>query len=117
VDNLLQPDLKSQPATVRPRAVRRGRPLLRVAGRLLGASIILVTLALGLYVARLYYYYPQTDDAYVRANIVHIAPHVSGPIVDLPIRDNQHVNRGDRCSSSIRVPIGRRCRWRRPNWT
>lgn len=80
---------------MRPRAVRRSHPLLRIAGRLLGASIILVTLALGVYVARLYYYYPQTDDAYVRANIVHIAPHVSGPIVDLPIRDNQHVNRGD----------------------
>ena len=95
MDNLLQPDLKSRPATVRPRSVRGSNPLLRVAGRVLGISIILVTLALGLYVARLYYYYPQTDDAYVRANIVHIAPHVSGPIVDLPIRDNQHVNRGD----------------------
>ncbi len=80
---------------MRPRAVRRSHPWLRVAGRLLGVSIILVTLALGVYVAQLYYYYPQTDDAYVRANIVHIAPHVSGPIVDLPIRDNQHVNRGD----------------------
>ena len=62
---------------------------------MLGAAIILVTLALAVYVARLYYFYPQTDDAYVRANIVHIAAHVSGPIVELPIRDNQHVNRGD----------------------
>jgi multidrug efflux system membrane fusion protein len=74
---------------------RRPHPLVRFAGRMLGAAIILVTLALAVYVARLYYFYPQTDDAYVRANIVHIAAHVSGPIVELPIRDNQHVNRGD----------------------
>jgi multidrug resistance efflux pump len=31
----------------------------------------------------------------VRANTVGIAPHVSGPIVELPIRDNQHVEKGD----------------------
>jgi multidrug resistance efflux pump len=64
-------------------------------GRILGISIVLVTLALGVYVARLYYLFPQTDDAYVRANIVHIAPHVSGPIIDLPLQDNQHVRKND----------------------
>ncbi len=48
----------------------------------------------GLYVLRLYYIYPRTDDAYVRANVVGVAPHVSGPIVELPIRDNQHVAKG-----------------------
>jgi membrane fusion protein, multidrug efflux system len=79
---------------VKPREVRRDHPALRVLGRLMGASIILVTLALGAYVAQLYYFFPQTDDAYVRANIVHLAAHVSGPIVDLPIHDNQHVNQG-----------------------
>ncbi|HEV3114893.1 MAG TPA: HlyD family efflux transporter periplasmic adaptor subunit [Candidatus Binataceae bacterium] len=95
MDNLLQPDLKSPPKTVSPREVRRGHPVLRVMGRILGISIVLVTLALGVYVARLYYLFPQTDDAYVRANIVHIAPHVSGPIIDLPLQDNQHVRKND----------------------
>src|SRR5215471_17377065 len=80
---------------VRPREVRRDHPVVRVAGRMLGILIVLVTLALGVYVARLYYFYPQTDDAYVRANIVHIAPHVSGPIIDLPVQDNQRVRKGD----------------------
>lgn len=92
MDNLLQPDLKSH---LRRPPPRRGNPALRMAGRLLGAMIIVVTLALGVYVARVYYLFPQTDDAYVRANIVHIAPHVSGPIVDLPLQDNQHVRQGD----------------------
>ena len=36
-----------------------------------------------------------TDDAYVRADTVGIAPHISGPIIELPIRDNQHVKKGD----------------------
>ena len=44
---------------------------------------------------RLYYLYPRTDDAYVRANSVGIAPHVSGPITELPIVDNQYVKQGD----------------------
>ena len=37
----------------------------------------------------------QTDHAFVRANTVGIAPQLSGPIVELAIRDNQHVRRGD----------------------
>jgi membrane fusion protein, multidrug efflux system len=38
---------------------------------------------------------PRTDDALVRANVVGIAPHVSGPIIDLPVVDNQEVAEGD----------------------
>ena len=67
---------------------------LRVAGRTIGTLIVVGAIVLGILVARLYYLYPRTDDAYVRANIVGLAPHVSGPIVDLPIRDNQHVRQG-----------------------
>ncbi|HEY2105932.1 MAG TPA: biotin/lipoyl-binding protein [Candidatus Binataceae bacterium] len=95
MDNLLQPDLKSPHKAVGHRAIRRDHPVLRVVGPILGILIVLVTLALSVYVARLYYFFPQTDDAYVRANIVHIAPHVSGPIIDLPLQDNQHVRKGD----------------------
>jgi multidrug resistance efflux pump len=38
---------------------------------------------------------PLTDDASVRANIIGIAPHVSGPLVELHVVDNQPVNKGD----------------------
>jgi membrane fusion protein, multidrug efflux system len=68
---------------------------LRFAGHLLSAAIVVATVIVGLYVARLYYQYPRTDDAYVRANSVGIAPHVSGPITELPIVDNQYVKQGD----------------------
>ena len=67
---------------------------LRVIGRAIGVSIVLGAIALGFLVTRLYYLYPRTDDAYVRANIVGVAAHVSGPIVQMPIEDNQHVRPG-----------------------
>jgi multidrug efflux system membrane fusion protein len=38
---------------------------------------------------------PRTDDASVRANLIEIAPEVSGRIVQLPVRDNAFVKHGD----------------------
>lgn len=67
----------------------------KVAGRLVSLLIIAGAIVAAVYVTRQYYIYPRTDDAYVRANLVGIAPHVSGPIVSLPIVDNQHVHKGD----------------------
>ena len=72
----------------------QSRPILHVTGRIIGLAIVVGAIVAGLYVLRLYYVYPRTDDAYVRANVVGIAPHVSGPIVELPIHDNQHVAKG-----------------------
>ena len=66
----------------------------RIIGRAIGALIVLGTIVLSIDVTRLYYLYPRTDDAYIRANIVGMAPHVSGPIVELPVHDNQHVKAG-----------------------
>ena len=66
-----------------------------IAGKILAVAVYAVTIALAIYVTHVYLAFPQTDDAYVRANIVGIAPHVSGPIVELPIRDNQRVKKGD----------------------
>jgi membrane fusion protein, multidrug efflux system len=68
---------------------------MHVVGKVLSAAIIIATVIVGLLVVRLYYLYPRTDDAYVRANSVGIAPHVSGPITELPIVDNQYVKQGD----------------------
>lgn len=38
---------------------------------------------------------PRTDDAFIEADIVHLAPDVSGRIVSLNIRNNQSVHAGD----------------------
>jgi multidrug resistance efflux pump len=38
---------------------------------------------------------PWTRDAQVRANVVGIAPRVAGPIIQIPVKDNQAVKKGD----------------------
>ncbi len=67
----------------------------RVIGRALGVLIVAAGVLAGLYAYRLQFVQPRTDDAAVRANVVGIAPQVSGPIVDLHVVDNQHVKAGD----------------------
>lgn len=56
-----------------------------------------VCLAVGLmaFKFRQYLLDPWTRDGQVRANVVKITPRVSGPIVALPIKDNQYVHKGD----------------------
>jgi multidrug efflux system membrane fusion protein len=68
---------------------------LRVLGRILGVLIVAGAVGTSVYVYHLNFVNPRTDDAAVRANIVGIAPHVSGPIVELPVVDNQRVAEGD----------------------
>ena len=67
----------------------------RTLGRLLGATIVFAALLTSAWAWWLTYRHPRTDDAAVRANIVGIAPHVGGPIVDLRVVDNQLVHEGD----------------------
>src|ERR671925_1742369 len=69
--------------------------LLKTLGRLIGTAIVLGALAASVFVTRLSYHQPRTDEAAVRANLVGIAPHVSGPIVELHVEDNQEVEAGD----------------------
>jgi membrane fusion protein, multidrug efflux system len=94
LDSLFQPGLKD--GTVAPGDdVAADNPALKAVGRLLSLAIIVAAIVAILLVTRLYYIYPRTDDAYVRANLIGVAPHVSGPIIKLPIVDNQHVHKGD----------------------
>ncbi|EMD1654432.1 multidrug transporter subunit MdtN [Pluralibacter gergoviae] len=38
---------------------------------------------------------PQTNDAYVYADTIDVVPEVSGRIVEMPVRENQRVKKGD----------------------
>jgi membrane fusion protein, multidrug efflux system len=71
------------------------RPWARTFGRTLSGILVLGAIFLGWFIYRLYYANPRTDDAYVHANTAALAAHASGQIVQLPIRDNQHVKQGD----------------------
>jgi len=64
-------------------------------GRLIGILIVLGAIVTGTLVWRINYQHPRTNDAMVRANIVGIAPEVSGRIVELHVEDNQYVKQGD----------------------
>jgi len=44
---------------------------------------------------REYLFQPWTRDGHVRAQVIKITPRVGGPIVDLPVEDNQAVKKGD----------------------
>ena len=69
--------------------------VLKVAGRIIGIAIILGAIAASIYVTKRNYREPRTDDANVRANLVGLAPHVSGSIIELHVVDNQEVQKGD----------------------
>ena len=56
---------------------------------------ILVALLFVGYLFRHYLSNPWTRDAEVRAHVLQIAPRIDGPIVALPIKDNQFVSKGD----------------------
>jgi multidrug resistance efflux pump len=62
---------------------------------LLTGIVALIAAAVVLHKYREYIVNPWTRDGQVRAEVIQITPRVSGPIVDLPIRDNQFVKAGD----------------------
>jgi multidrug resistance efflux pump len=62
---------------------------------LLTGVVVLIAAALMLYKYWDYAVNPWTRDGQVRAHVVQMTPRVSGPIVKLPIVDNQFVKSGD----------------------
>lgn len=58
-------------------------------------SAVLVATILAYMMWKHYAQRPWTRDGRVRADVVQIAPDVSGPVANVAVRDNQWVNRGD----------------------
>lgn len=58
-------------------------------------ALLAVAVILGVYVIHRLDTAPRTDDAYAYAPTINVAPEVSGYIVELPVRDNQAVKKGD----------------------
>ena len=106
------PVIEEEPATIRkaPRpkvpgplitpetepATMTKTPLFRRRGVVITAAIVAV-LAI-LYAARIFFHsltHESTDDAFIDAHIVSIAPKIAGKISAVPVRDNQFVKKGD----------------------
>jgi len=62
---------------------------------LLTGVVVLIAVAAMLFKYWDYVANPWTRDGQVQANVIQIVSRVSGPIVDLPIKDNQFVRAGD----------------------
>jgi multidrug efflux system membrane fusion protein len=69
----------------------RGKFIRKITSVIIVASAVLITL----YVWGIIERHPRTDDATARANVVGIAPRVSGQILKLNVQDNQAVKEGD----------------------
>jgi multidrug efflux system membrane fusion protein len=64
-------------------------------GRWIGAGVVALSILLLLLVILQTDRHPRTDDASVRANLIEIVPEVSGRLVQLPVKDNAFVKKGD----------------------
>lgn len=62
--------------------------------------LLLIVVAAGLGTAGYFYIqhqkaYPSTDDAYIHANILYVAPQISGKVLNVNVKNYQHVTEGD----------------------
>ena len=88
--NKAKPDLYSKP-TSRPAQGRFKRFLVLILSFLiLGSAVVL-----SLWAWNFNELHPRTDDGVARANMIGIAPRVSGPIIKVNVSDNQWVREGD----------------------
>jgi len=67
----------------------------RLGGIAVTALAVVAALAVGHYLWAYYMEAPWTRDGHVRADVVPVAPDVSGLVTDVLVRDNQRVHRGD----------------------
>ena len=93
-----QTDLEAKTGQVSNRltaAAPEERNSRKLVGRWLSLGIVASAAVLGLTILYKTTHHPRTDDATVLANYIGIAPQVEGPLVRLPIQDNQFVRKGE----------------------
>jgi multidrug efflux system membrane fusion protein len=71
------------------------KPDLKTLGQRISLAIIIAFVVVALVAVWSHDNRPQTDDATLRANFIGVAPHASGHIVELCVKDNQFVKEGD----------------------
>src|SRR5215472_15366190 len=67
----------------------------KTIGKILSLGIVVSAVVVCFIAVWVYIHLPQTDDATMRANFIGVAPHASGHIVQLLVKDNQFVHEGD----------------------
>jgi len=86
-------DAKPSPSTLAPEEsdIERRKFIRRIVMLLILVGALVITL----YVWSVLERHPRTDDAAARANVVGIAPRVSGQILRMAVQDNQAVKKDD----------------------
>jgi membrane fusion protein (multidrug efflux system) len=102
------PEAKTSPGTTGEAAAKSGLAARIGRGRLrmillvgLPAAAVLIGLTIYVMGGR----YVSTDNAYVGAQKVLITPDISGKVINVAIREGQHVNPGDELLTLDRVPF------------
>ncbi|MCU1241717.1 MAG: hypothetical protein JWO71_2443 [Candidatus Acidoferrum typicum] len=67
----------------------------KVLSRRISIGLAIAAVALGLVALYHTNRYPRTDDSEILANFIGIAPQVDGRLIDLHVRDNQFVKKGE----------------------
>ncbi|TJZ69357.1 multidrug transporter subunit MdtN [Chitiniphilus eburneus] len=70
-------------------------PVQPARGKLIAILLVVAALLLALYVIWRVDTAPRTDDAYAYADTINVAPEVSGRIVEMAVKENQAVKKGD----------------------
>ena len=70
-------------------------PVRKTFGALISLVVLAAAVLLGFASFARLDTHPRTDDAYIQADLVHMAPDVGGRILEFDVRDNQQVHRGD----------------------
>ena len=87
------PSISAGPTETKP--AKEGSEWRKIAGRILSIVLIVGACVLTLFVWDIIEHHPRTDDAIAAANVIGVAPRVSGPIVKLNVQDNQEVKEGE----------------------
>lgn len=66
----------------------------KLSSLLMVVSAIIIVIGGGAYYWYYSTYYPSTNNAYVHANITHIAPNISGPVSEVCVLNNAYVKKG-----------------------
>ncbi len=75
--------------------------LKKLIPKLVTASVVVVAAVCAYLLYSRYQSHPWTRDGQVRADVVQIAPRVSGYLVKIAVKDNQAVSKGDLFSKLI----------------
>src|SRR5271156_6349228 len=83
------------PTNVAPLAAKVSKPRIGIAPLLITLATTALAIVMGYLMWDAYMAAPWTRDATVRTYVVTMAPEVAGRIVELPVKDNQFVHKGD----------------------